>query len=189
MSTDYYQSKETVEGYLKAAADVDSKPLIEKLKGFLSAGSTLLELGSGPGTDWRILNESYSITGSDYSQEFLEHLKAENPEGEFLQLDAITLDTELKFDGIYSNKVLHHLEDDELEKSIAGQRITLNPNGVICHSFWKGKGTDMFNGMYVNYHTELELKNIFEPHFEILLLEEYTEFDENDSILLIAKKQ
>lgn len=172
MSTDYYNSKETVAVYIKAAADVDSKELIEKLSAFLPASSSLLELGSGPGTDWKILSETFPVIGSDYSNEFLEHLKAENPDGEFLQLDAITLETELTFDGIYSNKVLYHLTDNELAQSITAQLKVLNPNGIICHSFWKGEGTDMFNGMYVNYHTESELKRIFEPHFEMLLLEE-----------------
>ena len=188
MSTDYYQSKESVEGYLKAAADVNSKPLIEKLKGFLSADSTLLELGSGPGTDWQILNETYNVTGSDNSEQFLTHLKTENPNGEFLNLDAVTIRTEQQFDGIYSNKVLHHLEDNELVKSIAAQLEILNPNGIICHSFWKGEGTDMFNGMFVNYHTESELRQLFEPNFEILLLEEYTEFEDGDSLVLIGRK-
>lgn len=187
MSTDYYQSKESVEGYLKAAADVNSKLLIEKLKGFLPTGSTLLELGSGPGTDWQILNETYNVTGSDNSDEFLNHLKAKNPDGTFLNLDAVTIDTKQKFDGIYSNKVLHHLDDEELEKSIAAQLETLNPNGIVCHSFWKGEGTDMFNGMYVNYHSTSELKQFFEADFEILLLEEYTEFEDNDSLVLIAR--
>ncbi len=187
MSTDYYRSKESVEGYLKAAADVDSKALIEQLKAFLPAGSSLLELGSGPGTDWRILNETYKVAGSDYSEEFLNHLKAENPDGEFHQLDAITLETELRFDGIYSNKVLHHLTDDELAQSIAAQRKLLNPNGIICHSFWKGEGTEMFNGMYVNYHTPNEIKTFFSAHFDILFLEEYAEFEERDSILLIGR--
>lgn len=189
MSTDYYQSKESVEGYLKAAAEVNSKPLIEKLKRFLSASSTLLELGSGPGTDWQILNETYNVTGSDNSDEFLNHLKAENTNGKFLNLDAVSIKTEQQFDGIYSNKVLHHLEDYELEKSIAVQLEVLNPNGIICHSFWKGEGTDMFSGMFVNYHTSSELKTLFEPHFEILLLQEYSEFEASDSLVMIAQKK
>lgn len=188
MSTNYYQSKESVDGYLKAAAEVNSKPLIEKLKGFLATGSTLLELGSGPGTDWQILNETYKVVGSDNSSEFLNHLKTENPDATFLDLDAVTIKTEQQFDGIYSNKVLHHLEDDELEKSITAQLKILKPDGIICHSFWKGEGTDMFNGMYVNYHTSAELKKLFEANFEILLLEEYTEFEDNDSLVLIARK-
>lgn len=188
MSTEYYNSKESVADYLKAAADVDSKQLIEKLNAFIPAGSSLLELGSGPGTDWRILNETYKVVGSDYSEEFLSHLKAENPDGEFHQLDAITLEIEQQFDGIYANKVLHHLTDEELEKSITAQLEILDPNGIICFSFWKGEGTETFNGMFVNYHTASELRTLFEPHFKILLLEEYKEFEDGDSLLLIAKK-
>ena len=188
MSTEYYNSQESVADYLKAAAEVDSRQLIEKLEAFLPAGSSLLELGSGPGTDWRILNETYSVIGSDYSEEFLNHLKPENPDGEFLQLDAITLEIEQQFDGIYANKVLHHLTDEELEKSIAAQLNTLNQSGIVCLSFWKGEGTETFKGMFVNYHTATELRKLFEPHFEILLLEEYQEFEEGDSLLLIARR-
>ena len=187
MSTNYYQSKESVKTYLKAAADVNSKPRVEKLKGFLPAGSAVLELGSGPGTDWKILNETFKVVGSDNSDEFLNHLKVENPNGTFLNLDAVTIKTNQKFDGIYSNKVLHHLDDNELEKSITAQLEILNPNGTICHSFWKGEGTDMFNGMYVNYHTTSQLKQLFEENFEILLLDEYKEFEDGDSLLLVAK--
>ena len=189
MSTEYYNSKESVADYLKAATEVDSKQLIEKLKAFLSADSSLLELGSGPGTDWRVLNETYNVIGSDYSEEFLNHLKAENPDGEFHQLNAITLEIEQQFDGIYANKVLHHLTDEELEKSIAAQLETLNQSGIVCLSFWKGEGTEVFKGMFVNYHTASELKSLFEPQFEILVLEEYKEFEEGDSLQLIAKRK
>lgn len=188
MSTDYYRSKEAVSSYIKAAADVDSRSLIEKLKGVLPAGKSLLELGSGPGTDWQILNETYQVVGSDFSQEFMTHLKTENPDGEFLNLDATTLETDLKFDGIYSNKVLHHLEDDELNQSITAQLEILKPEGIICHSFWKGEGTDMFNGMFVNYQSSEELKKLFDVDFSIILMEEYQEFEPDDSILMIAKK-
>lgn len=189
MSTEYYKSKETVEEYLKAAADVDGRRLIEQLKAFLPTGSSILELGSGQGTDWRILNETYNVVGSDYSEEFLNHLKAENPDGEFHQLDAITLEIEQRFDGIYANKVLHHLTDDELIKSIIAQLNILNQNGVICFSFWKGEGTEMFNRMFVNYHTATELRKLFELHFDILILGEYKEFEEGDSLLLIGRKK
>jgi len=80
--------------------------------------SVLLEIGSGPGTDWKILNKSYQATGSDNSKEFLNHLLAAYPDGEFLELDAVTLTTSKKFDGIYSNKVLHHIKDNELVNSL-----------------------------------------------------------------------
>lgn len=171
------------------AKDVDGKQLIEKLKRILPSGATLIEIGSGPGTDWNILNESFNVTGSDNSIEFLSHLIAENPKGKFLELDAVTLKTEDKFDGIYSNKVMHHLKDDELIDSIKRQFDILNQSGIICHSFWSGEGSEIFKGLFVNYHKEENLREIFGSYFEILSVESYGEFEDGDSLLVIGRKK
>ncbi|UJH69067.1 class I SAM-dependent methyltransferase [Allomuricauda sp. SCSIO 65647] len=187
--TEYYKTKESVDEYIRLAEGVNGGALIKKLKQFLPPKASLLEIGTGPGTDWNLLKEDYQVTGSDNSQEFLKHLKANNPTGSFLELDAITLVTDKKFEGIYSNKVLHHLRDDELAASIKRQHEILGPNGIVCHSFWRGEGSEIFKGLFVNYHSENALRTFFEDHFEILLIERYAEFEEADSLLLIAKKR
>lgn len=189
MNGEYYKTKETAEEYIKLAEGYNGLELIEKLKLQLPSTSNVLEMGSGPGSDWEILSKSYTVTGSDNSSEFLNHLTAKYPSGEFLNLDASTLETSKKFDGIYSNKVMHHLSDDELVISIQRQNEILNLKGIICHSFWKGEGSEVFKGLFVNYHTKEALTELFEKHFEILSIEEYPEFEEGDSLLLIAKKK
>lgn len=185
----YYKTKESVEEYIEMAKDVNSNQLIEKVNKHLPENSTVLELGSGPGTDFKILTNTHKVVGSDFSSEFLERLHNNYPNDEFLQLDAITLETNKKFDGIYSNKVLQHLSDEDLKNSIQRQVDILNPNGIICHSFWKGDGDEIFKGMLVNYQTKSSLQNLFEKDFEIVLIEEYKEFDNNDSIVIIGKKK
>lgn len=189
MKGEYYKTKDSVEEYIKLAKDVNGGALIEELKKYLPSDSTLLEIGSGPGTDWNILNKDYRVVGSDNSKEFLYHLNSKFADGDFLELDAITLKTEEKYDGIYSNKVMHHLKDNELKDSIRRQYDILNSNGIICHSFWKGEGSEIFKGLFVNYHTENALKTFFDACFEILLLKSYAEFEEGDSLLLIGKKK
>jgi hypothetical protein len=84
---------------------------------------------------------------------------------------------------------LHHLKDQQLVDSIKKQYELLNDHGVICHSFWKGEGSEIFKGLFVNYYLESGLQDFFEGYFEILLLEPYAEFDEGDSLLLIARKK
>jgi len=189
MKGDYYKTKESVEEYIQLAKDVNGKKLIVKLHRVLPARSSLLELGSGPGTDWRLLNGIYQVIGSDNSSEFLKHLKVNNPNGKFLELDAITLDTDQTFEGIYSNKVLIHLRDEELKASIKRQAQILGPDGIICHSFWKGEGSEIFKGLFVNYQNEKRLKEFFENDFEILSIESYAEFEADDSLVLIGKKK
>lgn len=189
MDSAYYHTKESVEEYIRLAADVHGGDLIAKFKEYLPANATLLEIGSGPGTDWEILKEDYDVIGSDNSIEFLDHLIKRYPNSPFIELNAITLDTDKHFEGIYSNKVMHHLTDDELKRSISRQYEVLNDQGIVCHSFWKGEGTEIFKGMYVNYHTENTLTEMFAPRFEVLLLEHYAEFEDGDSLLLIGRKK
>ena len=189
MSDGYYKTEASVKEYIKLAKDVDGTELIEKLKQFLPLNSSLLEIGSGPGNDWEILKTCYKIVGSDNSKEFINHLASKFPNGKFLNLDAVSLKTNLKFDGIYTNKVMHHLTDEELIKSIEKQSDILNANGIICHSFWKGEGSEIFKGLFVNYHEKQDIVKFYTHNFEILVLDFYTEFDKDDSILIIGKKK
>ncbi|MEZ4804468.1 MAG: class I SAM-dependent methyltransferase [Bacteroidia bacterium] len=189
MSEHYYQTKESVEEYIKLAQGVNGKELIEELIKYLPPKASILEIGSGPGSDYQILKSYYDITGSDYSIEFLTRLKQNHPTEVFLQLDAKTLQTDQKFDGIYSNKVFQHLNDTELKTSFQRQVELLNPGGVICHSFWKGEGEELFKGLLVNYQTETSLRKLIEDKFDVLVLEAYKEFEDGDSLLIIGRKK
>ena len=42
--------------------------------------------------------------------------------------------------------------------SVKKQYEILNSDGIICHSFWKGEGSEIFKGLFVNYHNETTLK-------------------------------
>lgn len=159
------------------------------MRKFLPKHSTLLEIGSGPGTDWNILSNDYNVIGSDNSIEFVNRLKTSYPEGRFLELDARLLNTDIRFDGIYSNKALHHLKDDEIKASIKRQHEILKPKGVICHSFWKGEGSEIFKGLFVNYHSHDGLLSQFSEYFQILKHKSYKEFEDDDSLVLIGRKK
>ncbi len=185
----YYQSKENVEEYIKMAECHDGREMINLVKGYLRPDHHILELGSGPGTDWLELSKYYETTGSDNSQAFLQHLNNKYSKGQFLELDAVSIATEQNFDAIYSNKVLHHLSDQEFKQSIQRQYELLNPKGIIAHSLWKGQGSEEFNGMYVNYHEPDQMADLIDFGFEILNLKLYKEFEDDDSFILIARKK
>lgn len=189
MSSKYYQTQESIKAYIKAAEGVNSRALIAEFKKHLNEGDKILELGSGPGTDWEFLNQTHEVVGSDYSQAFIDHLEKRFPNGDFQLLDAVSLSIDQKFDGIYSNKVLHHLTDEELINSTQKQAETLNPKGILCHSFWNGNGDEYFKDMFVNYHDQEEIESLFNPYFDILQLKTYEEFESEDSLVLIAQKK
>lgn len=185
----YYHTRESVEEYIKMARGHDGRQIIAKLKLHLPANSHLLEIGSGPGTDWKLLQKHYHVVGSDRSTEFLNHLHANIPEGEFLELDAASLLTGHLFDGIYSNKVLHHLEDEALHSSIKRQYEILKPGGIVCHTFWHGEDSEIYNDLFVNYHTDNDIRSLFEDYFDQLVIQYYQEFEPGDSFLYIGKKR
>ena len=189
MDGEYYKTKETVNEYIKLAEGFYGKLLINKLKKVLVPDSKLLEIGSGPGTDFNILSKTYNVVGSDNSLEFLNHLITQNPNKTFLELDAASLNTDQQFDGIYSNKVLHHLNDSELNESFKRQYEVLKPNGIICHSFWKGEGSEVFKGLFVNYHEADTLQEFYKKYFDLISIETYYEFEDDDSIVLMGRRK
>ena len=75
----YYDREENVQEYIQMADGYDGKALIDRLWRFLPDGSTVLEIGMGPGKDLDILREKYVVTGSDSSDVFLEFIQ-ENPQ-------------------------------------------------------------------------------------------------------------
>lgn len=182
----FYDDEETVNQYVALAEGYDGRTLIEALKAHLPAAARVLELGMGPGVDLAILQEHYRATGSDYSRIFLDRYRAANPEADLLHLDAVELDTAREFDGIYSNKVLHHLSEDQLTRSIERQALRLAEGGVVLHSFWRGTGTEEHHGLRFVYQTEDSLRSIFSPVFTVLDVVGYTEMENDDSLYVLA---
>ncbi len=183
----FFDTEKGVEEYIKMTDGYDGEELIKILKKYLPVNSTVLELGIGPGKDMDILKKSYKVTGSDYSQVFLEKYKKNNQEADLINLDAVTLQTERKFDCIYSNKVLHHLTREDLAESFQRQKEILNPNGIAFHSFWKGTKTENMEGLLFTYYEREDLKKLAESNFDVLVSEVYTEIEKNDSIFTILK--
>lgn len=187
--TDFYADPKNVEDYIKMAEGYDGKELILFLSQYLPEGATVLELGMGPGVDLDILSQRYQMTGSDRSPIFLERYRQKKENADLLLLDAITLETERRFDGIYSNKVLHHLTPEELKQSLEKQRQLINVNGVLLHSFWYGDEEETLHGMRFTYYTEESLRECVSNTYDILELRRYSEMEQDDSLLILLKKK
>ena len=183
----FFDTEEGVKQYIKMTEGYDGTELIEILQKYLPENSTVLELGIGPGKDMDILKKTYRVTGSDNSQIFLYKCKERYPDSNLLLLDAVTIQTDRKFDCIYSNKVLHHLTKDDLTKSLQRQKEMLNPNGILFHSFWKGNKVEEMEGLLFTYYETEDLKKMAESDFEILALETYTEMEKYDSIYMVLR--
>ncbi len=184
----YYDTQKGIKEYSRRSQKWGGQKLIKILKKHLPKNSTLLELGMGPGRDFDILKKIYVVTGSDCSKAFLENYKNKNKKSDLIKLDAITIRTTRRFDGIYTNKVLQHLTKRELKKSIKRQNEILNPGGIVFHSFWKGNKTEHKRGLRFVYYEINQLKKIIGNDFKILEIKAFTEMEKNDSIYVVMKK-
>ena len=185
----YFNHRKNVDDYIKMANGYDGRELIEVLKGYLPRGSTILELGMGPGKDLDILKQNYVVTGSDVSQVFLDMYREKNPDSDLLLMNAIAMDTDRKFECIYSNKVLIHLGREDLRTSLKNQADVLNDNGLLFHSFWHGDKEETFGELRFVYYTEHTIMKYIGNEYEVLDLKLYNETEEADSFYLILQKK
>ena len=183
----FYNNPENVKQYIQMCEGYDGSNIYQALSSHLPKASTLLELGSGGGVDIEYLKSDYSATGSDLSDEFLKICKVKHPELPFLKIDALKLNIDIIFDCIYSNKVLHHLTEVELRASLKQQTKVLTPKGIIAHSFWLGEENQTMHGLLFTYYKERRLLDMISESFDILTTLKYKEFEEDDSIFIIAR--
>lgn len=188
-ATRYYFTTDSVREYIDMSEGMDGREIIEKLELELSEGSSILELGSGPGRDLALLSRKYNATGSDISPLFLEHCQLQLADAELILLDAVTIDTSRKFDGIFSNKVFQHLSDKDLKQSVLRQTEILNNGGIVCHTFWEGDGEEYVEDLRFNYQKTGDLRKLFSEWFNIIEISIYKEIRANDSVLLLARKK
>ena len=184
----YFDTKKGIEEYIKRSQGWGGPKLINVLKKYLPRKSTLLELGMGPGRDFDILKKTYKATGSDGSKAFLARYKKRDKTANIIRLDAVSIPIDRKFDGIYSNKVLHHLAINDFKKSIRRQRDVLNQDGIAFHSLWKGNKTEYKHGLRFVYYEMDKLEKIIGNTFDILEMKAFTEMEKNDSIYIVLKK-
>jgi trans-aconitate methyltransferase len=168
-----FEVGKNVDEYIRMAHGYDGRELIAVLRKHLPAGSTVLELGMGPGKDLDLLAETYTATGSDSSRVFLRRHRERHPAADLLRLDAATIDTDRTFDCIYSNKVLIHLSRPDFRRSFDRQKALLNSAGLLMRSFWRGEGEEVHRGLLFVYHSEAELLNGAGTGLEVVAVERY----------------
>ena len=186
--SNYFDDEKNVRDYISMTKDDDWSELIELLARHVPDGSEVLELGMGPGADLDLLSARYHATGTDASQAFLDIYLDSHPQADVFRLDAVTMDTDRRFDAIYSNKVLHQLTPDELSRSFGAQAHVIRRGGIAFHSFWYGSGEEVHHGLRFTYHTEATIRESIGSSFEIVEMGRYEEAENNDSLYVVLTR-
>jgi SAM-dependent methyltransferase len=184
-----FNTRKSAAEYILMSDGYDGRAIVEVLIRYLMPGSSVLEIGMGPGRDIELLEEKFKVTGSDNSPTFIDMFREKRPNADLLNLDAVTLDTNRKFDCIYSNKVLHYLPGEKLKISLNRQHDVLNPGGILCHTLWYGDKEIEAKGMRFYYYNEQTILNHTGTGFDLLLSKTYREMDTGDSLLIILQKK
>ncbi len=189
---DFFMKQENVDIYKKMLEGYSHTFMPDKLKEHLKPESTLLEIGMGTGFDLEILSKTYKVTGSDSSPIFVDEFSKKNGKIPVFVIDATDINCNETFDCIYSNKVLQHLTQAELIKSLKSQKEHLHDDGILFMSFWLGGDKEEFfhqGTLRINYYKLATLQNIINSEMQIICHEIYTEDGDNDSVLIVAKKK
>ncbi len=186
---DFWEDPEKVASYISMAEGYDGRALVSRLLRHLAPGSTVLELGMGPGVDLAILAEHYLPTGSDRSSVFVQRHREAHPEADVLRLDAVTLETDRVFEGLFSNKVLQHLTREEMRQSLARQVSLLEPGGIAMHALWYGDGATEEHGLLFTRYTASSLKALLPAQLEVVETSVYEEMEPADSMVAILRRR
>jgi trans-aconitate methyltransferase len=184
----YFDTREGVDEYVKLAEGYDGRGLVEILRKYVPLDSSVLELGMGPGKDFALLRRYFRATGSDSSAIFVEQYRALEPSSDVLILDAATIETDRKFDAIYSNKVLRHLTRRDAEQSLVAQNRALNPGGVALHSLWFGDKLERHHGLLFQQYTIESFAKLLNQRFEVLESTPYAEMAAGDSLCVVIRR-
>lgn len=185
---DFWDDPANVQQYIEMCEGYDGSALIAHLAAYLHEGAELLEIGMGPGTDLALLACRYRVTGSDRSAVFVQRHLAEHPDADVLQLDASTLATERTFDGLYSNKVLHHLSEHDFAASLQRQARLLRPGGIAFHSLWCGDEVEEIHGMRFQYHTPSSVQAALPAELVLEHSARYEELAPDDSLWVVLRR-
>ena len=187
----YFDDIKNVQNYIKMVEDTegyDPNIIIDEFKKYVAKGSKVLELGMGPGKDFDILKQTFEMAGSDSSEVFIDLYREKDANVNLINLNAIILNINQKFDAIFSNKVLMHLSKEELRQSFIRQLQIMNKDAIAFHTFWFGDKEENMQGLRFVYYSIEELLKLIPENFEILDSSQYKEMEENDSICLVLKK-
>lgn len=182
----YFDDVENVLAYERMAEAPGGALLVATLEKHLVPGASVLELGMGPGRDLdRLLAAGFSAIGSDVSAPFVERYRQRGGRAECLLLDAVTIDTALGFEAVYSNKVLHHLNEAQLVASLERQVEISAPNSLLLHSFWRGRKVEVHHGMLFTYWDTEGLEGVLPAPLQIRASGRYSEIWEDDSLWVL----
>jgi ubiquinone/menaquinone biosynthesis C-methylase UbiE len=137
----------------------------------LSAGSTILDCGCGPGMDTEKFSQlGYNVTAIDLSERFVSLTKERVQTATVKKMDMRHLEfPQASFDGLWASFSLLHIRASDIERTLSGFRTVLRPHGLLFAAVHRGPKTEWvkttISGMerdtYVQEWVQTEIEDVF----------------------------
>lgn len=186
----YYDDTKNAEGYAKMCEGYDAAAHLPMLFDAVPQGARLLELGAGPGADAALLHERYKVTATDAAQPFVDMIKRRLPGVDVRLMNAVSMDIDETYDAVYSNKLFQHLTDAQVQASFKRQADVLVPGGIAYHMIWTSIDNPPEN-MGLNFIARCldDMRPLMGDAFEVMATEAYGEFEDGDSLIIMARRR
>lgn len=127
----------------------------------------ILDLGCGSGRDsFFFLEKGFFVDSMDGSEDMKR--EAERLFGINVRLsDFLSLDEEEKYDGVWAQASILHLEEESLRKVLNLISRALKTGGVFYTSFRKGEVDGFENGRWYTNMTESRFSSLLPPNLQI----------------------
>jgi cyclopropane fatty-acyl-phospholipid synthase-like methyltransferase len=158
------------------------------LKDYLPLGSSIIEIGSGDGSEAQgLIDAGYKVTASDFSDAFTKILQEKNiPTKHF---DVLSDTPTAQYSCIYTNAVFVHITHEDLKSFFERCKSQVDKGTILFATFLKGVGSERsargrgFERDFY-YYEETEIRELIS---DIGLEVIYLEVVENKWIWLIAQ--
>lgn len=184
-------------------SDSTDLPFIDKFLDFLPTGSSVLDVGCGPGQfSLHIQNRGFNVTGIDLSDAMLSIARQKTPQVRFKKMNMLDLKfSDETFAGVLSSYSLIHIPRHKVKQALLEFHRVLKPNGYLALIVQKGKSDQIVDEsfmpsekMFFNFFQSNQLLELLKQiGFQIILSQEEDCQDPDtmsDKIIyIIAQKQ
>ncbi len=121
-----------------------AKEQLEEFFSLVNPPAKVLDVGTGPGNDLKVLADKYSVTGIEISSRFAEIARFENPGIDIVNTSIVDYDLPKNtYKGIWARDSLHHIKSTNLDDVFTKLSDSLVEEGVLYIIVREGVGEIM----------------------------------------------
>lgn len=118
-----------------------SQAQLDEFVSLINPPAKILDLGCGAGYDYKYLATKFAVKGIEISDRLVQIAKFENPNGDIVVGDIVTMELEKQaYKGVWARDSIHHIESSKLDSVFQKISNALVPGGIFYVIVREGEG-------------------------------------------------